>query len=53
MRDLSLFLSIVLPCQIGECPVMLLGLIQGRHKLEITPLGCGGGSKTLSVRFSA
>ena len=32
---------------------MLLGLIQGRHKFEITPLGCGGGSKTLSVRFSA
>ena len=53
IHDCTLFLSIVLPFQIGESPVMLLGLIQGRHKLEITPLGCSGGSKTLSLRFSA
>ena len=31
------------PVRIGDSPVMLSGLIQGRHKLEITPLGCGGG----------
>ena len=28
------------------------GLESGRHLVEISPLGCSGGSKTLSVKFS-
>ena len=37
---------------IGLSPVELSSLSGGRHNLEITPLGCSGGSKTLSVRFT-
>ena len=46
-------ISLYVYVRIGDSPVMLSGLIQGHHKLETTPLGCGGGSKTLSVRFSS
>ena len=46
-------ISLYVYVRIGDSPVMLSGLIQGRHKLEITPHGCAGGSKTLSVRFSS
>jgi hypothetical protein len=33
-------------------PVQLSELAAGRHKLEITPLGCTGGNRTLSVEFT-
>ena len=36
----------------GRNPVFLSGLESGRHIIEISPLGCSGGSKTLSVKFS-
>ena len=36
----------------GRNSVVLSGLESGRHIVEISPLGCSGGSKTLSVKFS-
>ena len=53
LESILIPISLYVYVRIGDSPVMLSGLIQGRHKLEITPLGCGGGSKTLSVRFSS
>ena len=40
------------PTPVGSSPVQLTGLATGRYGLEITPLGCSGGSKTLSVQFT-
>ena len=40
------------PTFTGLSPIRLNGLVAGRHKLKITPLGCSGGSKTLSVQFT-
>ena len=37
---------------IGTSPVELSTLARGRHELLISPVGCSGGSKTLSVKFS-
>ena len=36
----------------GRNPVLFSGLESGHHLVEISPLGCSGGSKTLSVKFS-
>ena len=36
----------------GVSPVQLSGLDAGHHELEITPLGCSGGSRSLSVKFT-
>ena len=50
---LSLHIYICNVCVLtGESPVQLSGLTAGRHTLEITPLGCSGGSRTLSVQFT-
>ena len=32
--------------------MVLTGLAKGHHKLEISPHGCSGGSKSLSVQFT-
>ena len=36
----------------GVSPVQLSELAAGCHELEITPLGCTGGNRTLSVQFT-
>ena len=36
----------------GINPVFLTGFASGRHIVEVSPLGCSGGSKTLSVKFT-
>ena len=42
----------LLAMSIGTSPVELSTLARGRHELLISPVGCIGGSKTLSVKFS-
>ena len=37
---------------VGTSPVELSALTRGQHELLISPVGCSGGSKTLSVKFS-
>ena len=32
--------------------MFLTGFASGHHVVEISPLGCSGGSKTLSVKFT-
>ena len=37
---------------VGTIPVELSALTRGQHELLISPVGCSGGNKTLSVNFS-
>ena len=43
---------IICMISVGTSPVEFSALTRGQHELLISPVGCSGGNRTLSVKFS-